>query len=214
MAGMSAQSPPRWRRLEPDERREQILERAIDLFAERPYAEVSTSDVARAAGVARGLINHYFESKRGLYLAAVRRIVTVPTFDPATLPDGPLRARVETLVDWLLTTVSKHAKGWIAVLGTEGIGSDPEVERILAEADRRAAENLIKSVGMHDVRPHGQQLRALVRAYGGMVKAAVREWMIHDTLTRDQVLLLLTEQLTTLLEETFPRLQELDPAAQ
>ncbi|MGH3433967.1 MAG: TetR/AcrR family transcriptional regulator [Thermocrispum sp.] len=206
---MSTQTEPRWRRLEPDERREQILERAIDLFGERPYAEVSTGDVARAAGVARGLINHYFESKRGLYLAAVKRIVTVPTFDPANLPDGPLRARVETSVDWLLTLVSKHAKGWIAVLGAEGIGSDPEVERILAESDRRAAENLIKSVGLHEAEPRGPELRALVRAYGGMVKAAVREWMIHATLTREQVLLLLTEQLTTLLDSTFPQLQRL-----
>lgn len=206
---MTTQTEPRWRRLEPDERREQILECAIDLFGERPYADVSTSDVARAAGVARGLINHYFESKRGLYLTAVRRIVTVPTFDPTNLPDGPLRARVETSVDWLLTMVSKHARGWIAVLGTEGVGSDPEVERILAEADKRAAENLIKSVGLHEAEPLGQELRALVRAYGGMVKAAVREWMIHETLTRDQVLLLLTEQLTTMLESTFPRLQAL-----
>lgn len=207
---MSTQTEPRWRRLEPDERREQILERAIDLFGERPYAEVSTGDVARAAGVARGLINHYFESKRGLYLAAVKRIVTVPTFDPANLPEGPLRARVETSVDWLLTLVSKHAKGWIAVLGTEGIGSDPEVERILAESDQRAAENLVKSVGLHDAEPCGAELRALVRAYGGMVKAAVREWMIHGTLTRAQVLLMLTEQLTTLLDSTFPQLQRLD----
>lgn len=207
---MSTQAEPRWRRLEPDQRREQILERAIEEFGERPYAEVSTGDVARAAGVARGLINHYFESKRGLYLAAVRRIVTVPTFDPANLPDGPLHARVETSVDWLLTSVSKHARGWIAVLGTEGVGSDPEVERILREADQRAAENLVKSVGLHDAEPRGTELRALVRAYGGMVKAAVKEWMIHGTLTRDQVLLLLTEQLTTLLEDTFPRLQRLD----
>lgn len=207
---MSTQTEPRWRRLEPDERREQILERAIDLFGERPYSDVSTGDVARAAGVARGLINHYFDSKRGLYLEAVRRIVTVPTFDPANLPDGPLRARVECCVDWLLTQVSAHAKGWLAVLGTEGVGSDPEVEKILAAADQLAAENLIKTVGMRDAEPRGNELRALVRAYGGMVKAAVREWMIHGTLTREQVLLLLTDQLTNLFDSTFPQLQRLD----
>lgn len=207
---MSTQTEPRWRRLEPDERREQILERAIDLFGERPYSDVSTSDVARAAGVARGLINHYFGSKRGLYLDAVQRIVTVPTFDPAELPEGPLRAKVEASVNWLLTLVSQHAKGWIAVLGTEGIGSDPEVERILAKSDEHAAENLIKSIGLRDVEPCGKELRALVRAYGGMVKAAVREWMIHGTLTRAQVLLLLTDQLTALFEHTFPELQRLD----
>jgi AcrR family transcriptional regulator len=54
----------RRRRLEPDARREQILSVAIRLFGSKPYAEVSTTDVARDAGVARGLVNHYFGTKR------------------------------------------------------------------------------------------------------------------------------------------------------
>lgn len=51
---------PRWRRLEPDQRREQILACATELFGERPFASVSTTELAARAGVARGLINHYF----------------------------------------------------------------------------------------------------------------------------------------------------------
>lgn len=204
----TTQTAPRWRRLEPDERRAQILERAIELFGERPYAEVSTGDVARAAGVARGLINHYFGSKRGLYLEAVQQIITVPTTDPANVPAGPLRERVEFCVDWLLASVSAHARGWIAVVGAEGVGSDPEVERLIADADERAAENLLKTVGMHEAEPKAE-IRAMVRTFGGMAKAAVREWMINETLTREQALLLLTEQLTTLLTDTVPRLQSL-----
>jgi AcrR family transcriptional regulator len=41
---------PRWRRLEPDERREQILVCAMRLFGERPYAAVSTTELAAQAG--------------------------------------------------------------------------------------------------------------------------------------------------------------------
>ena len=47
-------SAPRWQRLEHDERRQQILACARKLFSERNYAAVSTSDIAREAGVARG----------------------------------------------------------------------------------------------------------------------------------------------------------------
>ncbi len=206
---MSTETEPRWRRLEPDQRREQILDCAITLFGERPYAEVSTTDIAREAGVARGLINHYFGSKRGLYLEVVRRMVTVPVADRSAVPDGPLAERVEFSVDWLLDVISARGKTWVAVLGTEGVGNDPEVERILAEADEMAAENLVRTVGMRDVEPAGAELRAIVRAFGGMVKATGREWITHGTLTREQVQLVLTEQLTTLLEETFPHVQRL-----
>lgn len=207
---MSIQTAPRWRRLEPDARREQILECAIGLFGERPYASVSTSDIAREAGVARGLINHYFDSKRGLYLEVVRRMVDVPTTDRSKVPTGSLRERVAFSVGWLLDVVGERGRSWVVVLGTEGVGDDPEVERILAEADERAAENLLKTVGLHDVESHGAELRAMVRAYGGMVKAAGREWITHGNLTRPQVELMLTEQLVALLEVTFPHLRTLD----
>ena len=62
----------RRRRLEPDARREQILSVAVRLFGERGYAAVSTGDVAAGAGVARGLVNHYFGTKKELYLEVVR----------------------------------------------------------------------------------------------------------------------------------------------
>lgn len=205
---MSTETAPRWRRLEPDERREQILECAIRLFGERPYAAVSTTDVAKEAGVARGLINHYFESKRGLYLEVVRRMVIVPSAAVPKVPGGSLRERVEFSVDWLLDAISAHGKTWVAVIGAEGVGDDPEVERILAEADERAAEYVVAAVGLDSVTTHGTELRAMIRAYGGMVKAAGREWITRGNLTREQVHLFLSQQLISLLAETFPRLQE------
>lgn len=207
---MSIQTVPRWRRLEPDARREQILDCAIGLFAERPYAAVSTSDIAREAGVARGLINHYFGSKRGLYLEVVRRMVTVPTTDRSNVPDGSLRERVEFSVSWLLDVIADRSQTWAAVLGTEGVGNDPEVERILTEADGEAAVNLLKTVGLHDVEKHREQLRAIVRAYGGMAKATGREWITYGTLSREQVQLVLTEQLVNLLEVVYPKFGALE----
>lgn len=205
---MSTETAPRWRRLEPDERREQILECAIGLFGERPYAAVSTTDVAKEAGVARGLINHYFRSKRGLYLEVVRRMVMVPDAELPKVPGGTLRERIEFSVDWLLGAISAHGKTWVAVIGAEGVGDDPEVERILAEADERAADHVLAAVGLTDIPKHAKELRAMIRAYGGMVKAAGREWITRGNLTREQVHLLLSQQLISLLSDTFPSLQD------
>jgi AcrR family transcriptional regulator len=192
---------PRRRRLEPDARREQILDCAVRLFGERPYASVSTTDIAREAGVARGLLNHYFGTKRDLYLEVVREMVVLPELDDAAAVSGPLRTRVQRSVDWFLDTVSVHAKTFVAVTGAEGVGDDPEIERILAEADDTAARKVLELVGLSaDVAEH----RAVIRAYGGLVKAAVREWVRGETLTRPQVQLLLSQALITIVKDVLP----------
>jgi AcrR family transcriptional regulator len=196
---------PRWRRLEPDARRELILESAIRTFGERPYGEVSTAELAVEAGVARGLINHYFGTKRELYLEVVRRMVLVPAIEEVHLPTGSLEERAAAAVEWLLGVVAVHGKTWVAVIGPQAAGADPEVTRILDEADDLAAERLLLSVGMAEA-PGQELLRTLVRVYGGMVKAATREWVTRGTLRRDQAQLLLTRMLVQLLREVAPEL--------
>ncbi|MFD1046723.1 TetR/AcrR family transcriptional regulator, partial [Kibdelosporangium lantanae] len=159
---MSSASEPRWRRLEPDARREQILVCAIRLFGDRPYPAVSTTDIAREAGVARGLINHYFGTKRDLYLEVVRRMVTIPASAPQTLATGTLEDRIDASVNWFLDRVLRHSKTWLVAVG--GVGHDVAVERILAEADELAADRVLQFVGLDDVQDHRDQLRAMIRA--------------------------------------------------
>ncbi|NMN93472.1 TetR/AcrR family transcriptional regulator [Antrihabitans stalactiti] len=195
----------RRRRLEPDARREEILECAITMFGQRPYAAVSTSELAQEAGVARGLINHYFGTKRDLYLEVVKRMVGIPAVDSVEPYRGSLRERVEQGVDWLLDSIEAHGATWVAVTGSEGIGDDPEVQHILDAADTDAAERVLMILGMNSGE-RTEHTRAMVRAYGGMVKAAGREWIQRGTLTRPQVAALLTDCLVTLAQETFPRI--------
>jgi AcrR family transcriptional regulator len=201
---MSSASEPRWRRLEPDARREQILVCAIRLFGDRPYPEVSTTDIAKEAGVARGLINHYFGTKRDLYLEVVRRMVTIPSSTPSLSP-GTLEERIEASVSWFLDRVLRHSKTWLVAVG--GVGHDADVEKILVDADELAADRVLEFVGLANVHEHREQLRAMIRAYAGMVKAAGREWLMRDQLSRDQVHLLLTQTLLTLVRDTFPKVR-------
>ena len=67
-------SLPKYNRLDPAQRHEQILEAANHLFAERAYDEVSVEDIAGAAGVTRGLVHHYFGGRREVYIALVERL--------------------------------------------------------------------------------------------------------------------------------------------
>lgn len=195
----------RRRRLEPDERRAQILACAIEMFGERPYAAVSTAELAQRAGVARGLINHYFGNKRDLYLAVVRRMVTLPPPDHMPVASGSARERVDASVSWLLDTISGLGGTWVKVTGHEGVGDDPEVQRILDEADDAAADRLLAMAGLSGS-GRDDELRAMVRAYSGLVKAAGREWITRGSLDREQVHHLLADVLMAMIESTFPRL--------
>ena len=194
---------PRGRRLEPDERREQILSCAVRLFGERPYAEVSTTDIANAAGVARGLINHYFGTKKGLFVESVRVLVTIPSVAVEKLPQGDLATRVDASVAWFLDVVSRHSRSWLAAVDGGGVGRDPEIARVLAEADEIAVDSILVAVGLDRVAEHRDDLRAMIRAYCGLAKATAREWLERGALDREQAHRFLATMLITVVEKVF-----------
>jgi len=56
------------------ERKQQLLDHAAELFAQRGYAETRVIDIVRAAGVAKGLFYWYFENKEALFRELVENI--------------------------------------------------------------------------------------------------------------------------------------------
>ena len=55
-----------------DERMQQMLSVAHDLFAQRGYAAVTMDEVAAAVGVTKPLLYNYFGNKERLYLACMK----------------------------------------------------------------------------------------------------------------------------------------------
>ncbi|HEX3649267.1 MAG TPA: TetR/AcrR family transcriptional regulator [Pseudonocardiaceae bacterium] len=203
---MTTDPAPRWRRLEPDERRAQILACARRLFGERHYEAVSTTELARQSGVARGLINHYFGTKRELYLEVVRDLMFIPEYAVERLSRGTLAERVAASMDRFLSVIERNSAMWLAAIGTGGYGRDPDVERIMQEADEIAADRILETVGLADIAEGREELRAMIRSFSGMAKAATREWLVSRTLTRDQVHLLLCTTQVAIITEVHGRL--------
>ncbi len=77
---MSTKSPKTSRDLQAEARREQLLECALKVFTEKG-ASAGIKDNAAAAGVATGLVYHYFESKQSLIETLVRERTFVLTLD-------------------------------------------------------------------------------------------------------------------------------------
>lgn len=193
-------------RLDHNERRGQILAAARRLLSARPYSDVSIADIAAEAGVARGLLHHYFGSKRDLYLEVVRDVVQVPII-PVPEDDPELRASQiwEVSVDRWLDLIDDSRDLWLAFLGASGVGHDTEVQAILDASKEVVAEQALKAMGVDTPTP---TMLALVRGFGGFTEELTREWLVRKRLTRDQVRVLLATSMPLLVRHVFPLVVE------
>ena len=83
--------------------------------------------------------------------------------------------------------VSRNREAWLAAVGAEGLGRDPEIEAVLDEAREEATARLIEVLGLGPAADAPPELHAVLRAYGGMAEAATREWLERDRWSREQV---------------------------
>jgi len=183
-------------RLDHDERRRQILGAARRLFCVRPYSEISMQELAEAAGVARGLLHHYFGSKRDLYLAVVRELAQVPTL--------PVQQAWEASVDGWMDLMAANRELWLTAIGAGGAGRDPEIEAILDAAKEVVAERALEAQGF-ETAAMSDELRAIARAYGGLAEEITREWLDRGRLDRAGARAILVAALPLLLAEAGAR---------
>lgn len=81
-----------------DRRREELLEVALRLFAERGFRATTIADIAAATGTAHGLVYHYFRSKDELLAAVLERYSFLPRLR-AILAVSPDRPATEVLTE-------------------------------------------------------------------------------------------------------------------
>ena len=166
---------PKYSRLDPAQRREQMLDAANDLFAERGYEEVSVEDIARSAGVTRGLVHHYFGGRTEVYVALLERLDAIRE-EPLRPPVGrSARARVADSVSrWLDWTEANRT----IYLGTIAPGediADPEVRRVVADLRGRAVALL--ATFHADIAEDSPRLRYALECWTGLNRAATRRWL-------------------------------------
>ncbi|MCF4140321.1 TetR/AcrR family transcriptional regulator [Streptomyces sp. Tue 6430] len=169
---------PAYRRLSVEERRSQLLEAALSLFAHRVPEDVSLDDVAEAAGVSRPLVYRYFPGgKQQLYEAALRTAADELRHCFDEPHEGPPIPRLGRALDRYLTFVGRHDAGFSALL--QG-GSVVETSRTTAIVDgvrRAAAERIYRHL---DVAEPGPRLRMTVRMWITAVEAASLIWLDED----------------------------------
>jgi AcrR family transcriptional regulator len=113
----------RRRTQEPTERRQSILDAALDEFAARGFAATRLDDVARRAGVAKGTIYLYFSDKESLFQDLVRTMLSplIGTIEAAALRELPIRALAELIITTFIDEIyGTRRKDVIRLIISEG----------------------------------------------------------------------------------------------
>lgn len=185
-------------------RREQILSEASALFRRSGYADVSLEQVADAAGVTRGLLHHYFGSKRGLFLEVVADAVRIPP-EVAIVPrdlDGDFPSVIEACVAMWMDMIEAAGGLWSGLAGTGGMaGSD--LDEVLDGARDDLVERMVAEVPFPDSLDP-ELLRSALHCYAAFARVASDEWLTRGTLGRDQAAALLRLTLVALAEDVVP----------
>ncbi len=179
-------------RLGVDERRAQLLELGLQLFSDHSYDELGVDDIARAAGISKGLLYHYFPSKRDYYVEVVRRAAS----ELLARTDGAPHAEVSVealrgALDAYLDFVDQHARSYVALV-RGGIGSDPEVVQLLEATRRTLTERIVSRISADAPPP---LLRLALRGWIGLVESASLDWLDRREVPREQLRGLLEQML-------------------
>ena len=168
-------STPRFSRLDPAERRDQILDAANALFAERAYDEVSIEDIASSAGVTRGLVHHYFGGRKDVYIALVERLGSVREEQLPPPVGRSARARVADDVSRWLDWTEQNRTIWLGTIAPGEDIVDPDVRRVVADLVRRAVALL--AARHADIAQDSPRLRYALECWTALNRSATRRWL-------------------------------------
>ncbi|MBD9733813.1 TetR/AcrR family transcriptional regulator [Streptomyces sp. H28] len=178
------------RRLSTAERREQLLSVGARLFSDRPYDEVWIEQVAEIAGVSRGLLYHYFPTKRDFFAAVVERESERMLRMTAAVPGVPVREQLAAGLGTYLEYVREHAHGYRAFHRADAAG-DVAVRRVyqraLAAQERQILAALAADPEFGPLLERRPETRLAVRGWLAFTTAVCLEWLRGSELSRQHV---------------------------
>jgi AcrR family transcriptional regulator len=177
-------------RLPVDERRAQLVSIGLALFTEQPYDEVSIDEVARRVGISKGLLYHYFSTKKQFYIACVRAAAREMQ-ELTEPPPGGSVDELRTSLDAYLDYIEKRAIGYRTVLRASA-AHEPELFELVETIRLAMIERILKGLGMTEP---PALLRTALRGWLGFVEAASLDWIERRGSERARLRELLVETL-------------------
>lgn len=133
----------------PEDRAPEIARAALDLFVTRGFAATKLDDVARAAGVSKGLPYLYFKNKETLFKAAIAEAIGEPLVRASEFVDAYEGSTEDLLRDLVarFRAFAESPPGGVIKLILAEAGNFPDVARFYCSSlDLRGRELFIKTL--------------------------------------------------------------------
>lgn len=176
-------------RLNPDERRAQLIALGVGALAAGPLEALTIESLAAAAGVSRGLVIHYFDTKDGLHRAVVRTACDAMLH--ATQPDEELEPldRLHDTLTRLVRFVRDHRLTFHALVRGAASG-DPEVRELVEEIRTVQTGWLIRAF-LELGTPDSERLRIALRSWVAFAEQTLVDGALHSELSSEEIVLFL-----------------------
>ncbi|MCX5201635.1 TetR/AcrR family transcriptional regulator [Streptomyces sp. NBC_00237] len=184
------------RRMGVEERRQQLIGVALELFSHRSPDEVSIDEIAAAAGISRPLVYHYFPGKQSLYEAALRRAADelAARFDEPR--EGPLGARLLRVMGRFFGFVDEHGPGFSALMrGGPAVGSST-TNAMIDEVRQAAYEQILDHLGVGEP---PARLALVVRSWVSLAESTALLWLDGREIPRGELELQLVHDFAALM---------------
>ncbi|HET7444316.1 MAG TPA: TetR/AcrR family transcriptional regulator [Solirubrobacterales bacterium] len=173
-----------------DARREHLLAVGAQLLGQRPSGQVSIGEIAEAAGVSKGLLYHYFPTKKDFILASLERgqgqLAGLLKSDPRL----PAAVQIRNGLDRFLGFVEEHEAAYSAIFRSRG-GGDREIQAALDQGRDERLEAVVDSMvgwdGAGAPLKRTPHLETAMQGWFFFVEGAVLRWLERRDMERDEL---------------------------
>jgi AcrR family transcriptional regulator len=160
-------------RLQPEQRRAQLIDVAARLFARGSYEHVSLEEIAVAASCSRQLVYHYFPAKRELLLALVA--ATSQGLIAATEPPVGLAPldQLSVVLDAALEFVTSYGDHY-RVMQRAALSGDSEISAVVEATFDTQTARMLASVPIEARTP---AVALAARAWLSFLRAVSLDWI-------------------------------------
>jgi AcrR family transcriptional regulator len=194
-------------RLEPGDRRRQLIGIGLQLLATRPIHQITVDEVAQSAGISRSLLFHYFPTKQDYYVAVVRAASRRLLRRIAPDHDSPASTQIHAIVEDYVRYLERRREPYLALFRSPGV--DDWVRSIHEETQDALARRVISALSECQ---HSDKLELVVRAWWSFAEELALTWTGRDPGTRDELVELLVETLHRMIDAAGGQRSE-DPRA-
>jgi len=128
--------------------RQQIIEKAIELFETQGYAGVGMRELAKQVGISKSALYHYFPSKEALFDGVVQAVVQADIAGLPPLSDAPFAEKLDAFLEYILAHEEEYARQYVILMEYARLRPTSDFAQSMQEATEQYAQGMAAFLGI------------------------------------------------------------------